>query len=246
MAEKWKSYPTASVAMNVKPVLDNDLSNPEFTGKLAEKLSFDISRFTDYIEGYARVAENIKPVMLHYAMIYLLDFFSRTWLKYGQNMSHGVKMIQQKEEQTVLDARVKILEKGIFPRAVEAFFVMNQSSLFSNDDNDGISHWITADGTTYPERFLKLRCSKTPQAKFGDLLDLYKKMRSIEGKYITVANKILTGYLLLFSASSISRYNAKDWFTIQNDRNLSNRIELLNYDFISDWIPELLLQTSLK
>ena len=43
----------------------------------------------------------------------------------------------------------------------------------------------------------------------------------------------------------MSRYRAEDWFMLCQDRDLSNRIELLNHDFISKWIPELLLQTSL-
>jgi len=244
--ERWQSYPSISAARNIRPVLDSDLLNPEFTNKLAEKLSFDISRFTDFIEGYGKVAEDIKPVMLHYAVIYLLDFFSRTWLKHGQNMSHGVKMIQQGELQSVLDAKVKILENGIFPRAVDAFFVVYQSSLFSNDDKDGIGYLVDPfSGGTNPEGFPKLQCYKTPQVKFSELLDLYKKLGSFQHIRITVANKILTGYLILFSTSFISRYKAKDWFTICRDRDLINRIELLNHDFVSDWIPELLLHQSL-
>jgi hypothetical protein len=247
IAKRWQSYPSASIARSVKPVLESDLANPEFTNKLAEKLSFDISRFTDFIEGYARVAEDIKPVMLHYAMIYLLDFYSRTWLRHGQNMSHGVKMIPQEGRQTVLDAKVKLLENGIFPRAVDAFFVTYQSSLFSNDDNDGVGYYVNPLGGTMPERFPKLQYCKTPQVKLGELLDFYKRLGHLEQERVhtTVANKILTGYLILFSTSFISRYKAKDWFRIREDRNLGNRIELLNHDFVSDWIPELILQTSL-
>jgi len=249
IAKRWTDCPYTTTIRNVRPIMDSDLSHPDFTKKLAEKLSFDISRFTDFIEGYAKVGEDIRPVMLHYAVIYLLDFYSRTWLKYGQNMSHGVKMMPKEEGQTVLDAKVKILENGIFPRAVDAFFVTYQSSLFSNDDDHGIGYlWDPVmDGTTtIPKRFPKFQYCKTPQIKFGELLDLYKKLGSLEHIQITVANKILAGYLILFSTSFISRYKAKDWFTICKDRDLITKIELLNHDFISDWIPELLLQMSVK
>jgi hypothetical protein len=243
-SKRWQEYPCSAIK-NVKPVLDSDMANLEFTKKIAEKLSFDISRFTDFIDGYARVAEDIKPVMLHYAMNYLLDFFSRTYLKYGQSMSHGVKMMQQEGKETLLEAKVKILENGIFPRAVDAFYATRQSSLFSNDDIAGIGYYTNAWGETTPARIPKLECCKEPQVTLGELLTYYRTLNSFEHVHITIANKILTGYLILFLVSSISRYRAKDWFMLRQDRDMSNRIELLNYDFVSAWIPELLLQTSL-
>lgn len=247
MAETWERYSLVSATANVKPVMHTDLSNPEFTHKLAEKLSFDIARFTDFIDGYAKVAEDIRPVMLHYAVIYLLDFFSRTWLKHGRNMSHGVRMIQQEGQQSVLDAWLKISKRGIFPRAVDAFFVTRQSSLFSNDDHSGVGYLqIPFEDRTIPKRLPKLPWCKEPKVKLGELLDIYKTMRNVEGAHVTAANNILTGDLILFSASFISRYKAEDWFKIREDRNLRNRIELLNHDFVSEWIPELILQMSLR
>lgn len=45
------------------------------------------------LAGYTMVHDDIKPVMLHYSMIYLLDFYARTWLKYGRNWGHGIKQI---------------------------------------------------------------------------------------------------------------------------------------------------------
>jgi hypothetical protein len=243
--ERWQAYPSISAA-NIKPILEKDLSDLKFISRLAEKLSFDISRFTDFLEAYAKVTEDIKPVMLHYATIYLLDFFSRTWLKYGQFMSHGTRMIPQEKAQNVLDIKVKILENGIFPRAVDAFFLMYQPCLFSNDERHGVRyvHNITAGGTT-PQRFKKMQYSNKPQIKFRKLLEIYKELMQYENVSITASNKILTGYLILFLISSISRYRAKDWFAIRNNRNLNNRIELLSHDFVSEWIPELVLQLSL-
>jgi len=246
MLKRWQSYPSIS-ASNVEPVLESDLSDPAFVTELAEKLSFDISRFIDFIEGYAGVAEDIKPVMLHYAMIYLLDFFSRTWLKYGQNMSHGIQMMPQGGRQSILNIKVKILENGIFPRVVDAFYLMYQPSLFSNDDDQGIGYLVNIEsGGTTPPELKKLPYCNKPQIRLSELLDLYGKLTSFEHIHITAANKILTGYLILFLMSSISRYKAKEWFAIRNDRNLNSRIELLNHDFVSEWIPELLLQKSIR
>jgi len=59
--------------------------------KQTDKLSFDISRFTEFLSGNAKVDDDIKPIMLHYTMIYFFDFFSRTWLKYGRARGHGIK-----------------------------------------------------------------------------------------------------------------------------------------------------------
>lgn len=243
-AKRWQQYPFGAMK-NVRPILDSDIADLEFTKKIAEKLSFDISRFTDFLDGYARVAEDIKPVMLHYAVIYLLDFFSRTYLKYGQNLSHGVKMMPREGKETVLETKVKILDVGVFPRAVDAFYATRQSSLFSNDDITGIGYNFSAlIEPANPPRIPKLKYCEKPQVTLGRLLTVYRTLNGLKAE-VTMANKILTGYLILFLVSSISRYKAKDWFAVRQDRDLSNRIELLNFIFVSEWIPELFLQMSL-
>lgn len=243
LVKRWQEYPYATESRNIRPVLANDLENLEFTKNLGETLAFDISRFTDFIDGYVRVAEDIKPVMLHYAINYLLDFFSRTYLKYGQSTSHGVKITPKVGQETVLQTRARILENGIFPRAVDAFYAVDQSSLFSSDDVLGIGHYFNVSGETTPTR-LKLKCCDKSSVTLNELLIMYRYFNSIKHDLVTVANKILAGYLVLFLVSSLSRYRAEDWFVLRQDRDLSNRIELLNHDFVSQWIPELLLHRS--
>ena len=250
-AKKWAKYPNADVLLpaSIKPIYERNLRDKKFVDDLGEKLSFDISRFSELMEGYSVVAEDIKPLMLHYSLIYLLDFFTRTWMKLCQNSSHGLQMPTQPETKDVLNIEVKILNRGIFPRAVDAFYLVNQSSLFSSDEEQGIHYvgnFIT--GGTTPPRMEKLQYHHIPsrQVSLGTLLVYYKNLTDFKHIYITPANKILTGFIIIFLISSISRYRAKDWFNLRNNRNLINRIELITHNFVSEWIPELLLQKSLE
>lgn len=238
--ERWLAYPRVVGAPNVIPIREKDLSNPKFMDKQADKLSFDISRFTEFLSGYTKVNEDIKPIILHYAMIYLLDFFSRTWLKYGQNWGHGIKLIPRPK-----DLSVKIKKSGIFPRAIDAFYFLDQSSLFSPDEDDGIEYQLNFKGKTISETIKKIKYSEDPEITLTHLIDVYEKLDEIVGS-VSKSNPILVGYVILFTMSSISRYRAEDWFKIREDRNLKNKFELLQYDFLYEWTPEILLQTILR
>lgn len=140
--EKWRAYPRA---FNATPIRERNLSDPKFMNKQTHKLAFDISRFLEFLTGYTRVDDNIKPMMLHYGMIYLFDFFSRTWLKYGRNWGHGIKLKPNTNEHFTTQL-YKLQKSGIFPRAVDAFYFLGQSSLFSADDDDGIWNDQTVEG----------------------------------------------------------------------------------------------------
>lgn len=85
--EKWREYPNRPAS--VTPIKNLHLTDPKFLAKQADKLSFDISRFIEFLMGYNQVETDIQPIMLHYSIIYLFDFFARTWLKYEKNWSHG-------------------------------------------------------------------------------------------------------------------------------------------------------------
>jgi len=250
--EKWQSYPQIKDAPPVTPIREKELSSPIFMNKQSDKLSFDISRFTEFLSGYDKVKEDIKPVMLHYAMIYLLDFFSRTWLKYGQNRGHGIKLTQpelsenEKHALNPLRNVVKIEKKGIFPRAVDAFYFLGQSSLFSPDDDDGIGYLVNPlTGGPISERIEKMKYSDTPVIPLSYLIHAYEKLDRIAGQF-SKSNPILVGYVILFTVSSICRYKAEDWFKIREDRNLKSKLELLQHDFLYEWIPEILIQTILR
>ncbi|MDH5266626.1 MAG: hypothetical protein OEW62_02980 [Candidatus Bathyarchaeota archaeon] len=185
--------------------------------------------------------DDIKPVMLHYAMIYLFDFFTRTWLKYGQNWGHGIRLVSHPT-----DFAVRIEKSGIFPRAVDAFYFVDQSSLLSIDDNDGIEYFFHAAGTgTISKKIKKIKYSKTPTIKLDHLIDVYDRLGALSGR-VSKSNCILVGFVLLFVISSISRYKAGAWFKIRENRDLKNKFELLQHDFLYEWIPEILLQTVLK
>ena len=93
---KWMNYPLPKSLSQLRPIYDHDLKNSKFTSKTAEKLSFDISIFTEFLSAYNKVDNDIKPIMLHYSLIYLFGFFSRSWLKYGENPAHGLKLVPQK------------------------------------------------------------------------------------------------------------------------------------------------------
>jgi hypothetical protein len=237
---RWKSCPS-SANSNIKPILDTDLEKSQVTNKIAETMSFDISRFIDFIEGYARVSNDIKPVMLHYSTMYLLDFFSRTWLRCEPSTAHGLKVIDDGVKREPQRTKLQILKKGFFPRIVDSFVIMNQHNLFSNDNTSGIQKNFSITKDEWEPELEKKCYSREPKISLGELLNIYELLKT-DMAIITMANKILTGYLILFLISSISRYKAKKWCIITNDRNLSNEIELVNYDFVSKWIPELILQ----
>lgn len=184
---------------------------------------------------------DIKPIMLHYSIIYLLDFFSRTWLKYGRNPGHGIKKLRAQAGEYF----TTIQKSGIFPRAVDAFYFLNQSSLFSVDDDDGIPYQHNFELEVPFEKIEKMKYSECPEINLTHLIDVYERISKIN-KFVSKSNPILVGYVILFIISSISRYRAEDWFKIREDRNLKNKFDLLQYDFIYKWAHEILMQTILK
>ncbi len=239
--KRWSALPLVKGAPNIMPINEKDLLNVEFVNKQADKLSFDILRFTEFLSGYAKVDYDIKPIMLHYAMIYLFDFFSRTWLKYGQAGGHGIGKLKVCQE----DLSVKIGKQGVFQRAVDTFYFLGQSSLFSPDDDDGIGYQLDVGGGTVSGIIENMKYSECPRVKLSHLIDLYRDLRKIVGS-VSVSNPILVGYVILFIMSSISRYRAEDWFRIRENRKLRNTLELLQYDFLYEWTPEILRQTILR
>lgn len=242
--QRWFAYPSVKGTPNVIPIRERDLSNPMFMDKQADKLSFDISRFTEFLSGYTKVDDDIKPIMLHYAMIYLFDFFSRTWLKYGRNWGHGIEKFKPFKP-CPNDFSVEIGKSGIFPRAIDAFYFLDQSSLFSPDNDDGIGYVANVEGGTISERIEKMKYSESPVIRLTHLIGVYEKLGKIVGS-VSKSNPILVGYVVLHIMSSISRYRAEDWSKIREDRNLKNKFELLQYDFLYEWAPEILIQTILK
>jgi len=72
-----------------------------------------MSKFIEFLMGYNQVESDIQPIILQYSIIYLFDFFSRTWLKYERNWSHGKKLQSN-------DLAVKIERNGLFQRAIDA------------------------------------------------------------------------------------------------------------------------------
>jgi len=239
--EKWRSYPHIKGGPNIVPIKEKDLLNTKFVNKKADKLSFDILRFTEFLSGYAKVDYDLKPIMLHYAMIYLFDFFSRTWLKYGRTGGHGMKGLKVCPD----DFSVRIEKQGVFQRAVDAFYFLGQSSLFSPDDDVGIGYQLNMRGRTVSEKIEKMKYSKTPRVKLNHLIDIYMRLRKIVGS-VSISNPILVGYAILFIMSSISRYRAEEWFKIRENRKQRNILELLQYDFLYEWIPEIFMQTILR
>ena len=144
--ERWNSYPHVKGTPIVNPVKHAHLSNRVFMDGHADVLSFDVSRFTEFLSGYNQVNEDLKPVMLHYSMIYLFDFFTRTWLKYRSNWGHGITPRPREKGSSVNEYPATIEKKGIFPRAVDAFYFLGESSLYSPDDDDGIGYTVAPSG----------------------------------------------------------------------------------------------------
>lgn len=239
--KRWHAYHSVTGTQNVIPIREKDLSNVRFMNKQANKLSFDISRFIEFLSGYTKADEDIKPIMLHYAMIYLFDFFSRSWLKYERNWSHGIWKLKKHSN----DFSVRIGKNGIFPRVVDAFYLLYQSNLFSLNDADGIVYPLAVKSEVAPNKIQKMKYSERPEIKLSHLFDIYEKLGQIL-KSSSKSNSILVGYVILFIISSISRYRAEDWFKVREDKDQRNKIDLLQYDFLYEWTPEILQQTILK
>jgi hypothetical protein len=239
--ERWGSYPAVR-RQQTTPIKTKDLNDSEFMGKQARRLYFDVSRFVEFLDGYMKADEAIKPIMLHYSMIYLLDFFSRTWLKYGRNPGHGIKLKEEEHEHCV-----EIRDCGIFPRAVDTFYFVGQSSLFSMDDKGGFPNIANLSDEIVFEKIDKMRYSELPKIKFSHLLKIYENLeKRASHDIIWRASPILVGYVILFAISSISRYDAEVWFKMREDRALRNKLDLLQYDFVYDWTPCILMETILK
>lgn len=242
---RWSRYPKIRGVFQTKPVTSKDLSNGEVMTKIADKLSFDISRFVEFLSAYNKVEEDIKPIMFHYSLIYAFDFFSRIWLKYGQNRGHGIAISSHPRRLSVADTEVKIRLNGVFPRAVDAFYLVNQSSLFSRDDKCGIGYQLTVAGKTVPEKIHKLKYTDEPKVSISRLVEIYDKLNRVVGS-VKISNQILVGYTIIFALSSICRYRPDLWFRIQEDRDLKSKLEILQSDYLHTWIPEILLQLELE
>ena len=237
--EKWREYTNRPTS--VLPIKNLHLTNDEFLSEQANKLSFDISRFIEFLMGYNQVEPDIQPLMLHYSIIYLLDFFSRTWLKYKRNWGHGIKFLSNSD-----NLGVKILGRnGLFQRAVDSFYFMGQSSIFSLDEDEGIRYELNANQEPISPRIGKLKYSEKPEKKLTELIDISEKLKETKGG-ILKSNEILLDYTILFGMSSISRYRAEEWYEIRQDRDLKNKMDLILYNFLYDWIPELLKLTVIK
>ena len=235
--ERWKDYPCGQ---NVSPILEKDLSDPVFMDKYALRLSFDIARFMEFLEGYTEADFNIKPIMLHYSMIYLMDFFSRTWLKYEKNRGHGLKFSEEGK-----DYIVTIQESGAFPRASDAFYLLYESTLFSADDRGGVGTQKNIDGEILFPKIDKCRYTERPKIRLTDLIAASENLESHRYFSRLDSNRILIEYAILFATSSISRYNAEGWHKIQGETDLRNRLDLVQYNFLYEWIPSILNRTIL-
>ena len=200
-----------------------------------------MSRFIEFLIGYNQVEPDIQPIMLHYSIIYLFDFFSRTWLKYEQNFGHGMKLNYNSNKLTVKIAR----RNGLFQRTVDSFYFINQPSIFSLDKDEGIQYELNETQEPISERIGKLEYFSEPEKELTEFIALYEKLKMIKGG-VNKSNDILLGYSILFGMSSISRYRAQEWHDICQDRDMKNKLDLILYDFLYYWIPELLRLTVLK
>jgi len=243
--QKWGRYSRNQATSQLRPLTSEDLSDADFLIKIANKLSFDISRFTEFLSGYNTVDEDIKPIMFHYALIYIFDFFSRTWLKYGHNPHHALSIIPNIEKTTEAGIEVKVHSNGVFPRAVDAFYLLGQSSLLSCDDETGISYQPDLNGNVIPKRIQKQRYSDEPRLNLSNLIGIYDNLNRVYG-YVKISNQILVGYMIVFVMSSVCRYLPEQWFNIQEDRDLKSKLEILQSDYLHQWIPEILLQIELE
>jgi hypothetical protein len=182
---------------------------------------------------------------LHYTMIYLLDFFSRTWLTHEHNRYHGLTLLDGKQE------TIAIEKSGGFQRAVDAFYVLNKSSLFSIDDDSWITYGI---GDTQPIRIEKMKYCDAPQLILRDFVETYNKLTNIE-KYSKItkigyqtnnANPILVSFVILHGLISISRYRAGEWLEICSRPALMNDYEILQHDILNVRMPDIFRETILK
>lgn len=228
---------------NITPIMKKDLADSEFMEKQSKILSFDISRFIEFLAGYTMVHDDIKPIMLHYCAIYLLDFYSRTWLKYERNRGHGIQLISCETKHSV-----KFWKFGIFPRAVDAFYLSNQSSLFSLDNDSGIGYSLDLSGRTVYPKIKKIKYSEGNKISLDELIRIYEELIDLEKRKAgnVGSNPILVAYVILFIMSSISRYRSEDWLKILADRNQKNEFDLLQHDLVYDHIPDLLSRTIVK
>jgi hypothetical protein len=243
--KKWQGYSEITHISSVIPIKGKDLADRKFMNEIAEKLSFDISRFIDFLSGYAEVSESIKPIMLHYAAIYLLDFFARTWLKYNANAGHGLKM-HTSNESSINKFEIEIKKMGIFPRAVDSFYFLGQSSLFSHDNSAGIGYIVKGiEKGIISKRIRKMRYDENPTISFTHIIDVYDRLKTIVGK-TSNSNSVLTGYIMLFLLSSVCRYKAKGWAQISENRDLKSKFDLLQHDFVYEHVPTVFLETILR
>jgi hypothetical protein len=245
--EKWAQYNFPQKGMQLGPLTSEILLDTEELSSISEKLSFNISRFTEFLSCYNKIEADIKPIMLHYAMIYLFDFFSRTWLRYRANNGHGITY-SETQGTSVNDMEIRLGTTGIFPRAVDAFYFLNEQSVFSLDNakGNGLGNDFTLQNPAF-KPMAKTKYYEKPTIKFGQLLENYERMKILrENMQCGKGNPILTGYAILFLVSSVCRYKPREWFKILTDRDLSTKLELLQHDFIYSWIPELLDYTVLR
>jgi len=68
---------------------------------------------------------------------------------------------------------VKIQKSGIFPRAVDAFYLMYQSSIFSLDEDFGVLYQQNVEGKTIFGEIEKKKYSEHPEISLTDLINVH-------------------------------------------------------------------------
>lgn len=225
-----------------------------YNDKIGLKLAFDISRFIEFLNAYEIIDKSIKPVVLHYSIIYLFDFISSCFIKYStSNRGHGLTFNGNENS-------IVLRKFGIFPRIIDSLHLIGYPSIFSNTndqtlENSGIEYHIPNVDSDYNDLInninliLKGRYGyfNEPKIELRQIIDIYNKLYSlyqINNHYVKKSNFIFIDYLFLFAASSISRYRAEDWHKIQTDKNsvVRHHFEIAQFNFIYKWIPYLICE----
>lgn len=237
------------------------LLSPKKLEDSGKELSFNIRRFVEFYEGFLKVNDSIKPVMLYYGMQYLFSSISRSFLKFDNIAPHHGITVQKGSLKEGNPETITIKEHGHFSRTVDTFYILDAASnIFSLDEETGISYhetvfsYVEDDHTidknsesirVFKEGFSNLKYSNKPKITMKDLIRYVNAFEYVTnrpgGDQTNKTNLVLLDYLILGITCNASRYHPEIWVEmnkIDSDYKFfmdksQNRIE-------NEWIPRII------
>ena len=169
--------------------------------------------------------DHLKPFLFHYAEISLYAFFLHSVFNYTGSNGHG---LQIQWGNNADNTKLKIHKHGLFARILDAYWVLEADTNFSP-----IIYGKAKESVKNESEYSIIN---EPVLSLEQLLDLNKiqNQQGTNGQFIDAIH-----FLLLFYASSLSRYKPSYWYEIKSGQRGT---EIIDFNHCFDRFDLLLIR----